>query len=94
MPAVSRADWGIHAHLAPFRVGFLGAFFVSVGMLIDLRFLLEEWPATVALLVAIFVTNTLINAIVLWFLGDSWKNGHYAAVRLCKPESSASSLRP
>jgi CPA2 family monovalent cation:H+ antiporter-2 len=80
----SKETQWIYAHLAPFRVVFVGAFFVSVGMLINLRFLMEEWQATLALLAAVFVTNTFINAVVLRFLGDSWRDCFYAAALLAQ----------
>ena len=81
--ASKRTGW-IHAHLAPFRVVFVGAFFVSVGMLIDIRFLVTEWKAALALLVAVFVTNTFINAVILRFLGDTWRDCVYAAALLAQ----------
>ena len=51
--AARKTEW-VHAHLSPFRVVFVGAFFVSVGMLIDLRFFWAEWRAAVALLAAVW----------------------------------------
>ena len=80
----SRNTGWIHAQLAPFRVVFVGAFFVSVGMLIDLRFLFEEWRATLALLAAVFIMNTVINAVVLRALGDAWRDCFYAAALLAQ----------
>ena len=78
-----KTKW-IHGHLAPFRVVFVGAFFVSVGMLIDLRFLLAEWRPTLVLLIAVFATNTCINGAILRFFGESWRDSAYGGALLAQ----------
>ena len=74
-------DW-IHRNLDPYRVLFVAAFFVSVGMLVDLPFLAEQWRPVSALVVAAFLTNTLINAGILRALGRSWRTSVYVGALL------------
>ncbi len=81
--ASRQTDWARQS-IDPFRVVFIGLFFISIGMLIDLRFLVENWLAIGLLVLAIFVINTLINAAVLRSLGLSWRQGLYAGALLAQ----------
>jgi CPA2 family monovalent cation:H+ antiporter-2 len=71
--AADETEW-IHEVLYPFQVFFLAVFFVSVGMMIDPRFVWDRFPVLFALLLAVLVTNTLVNGIILRFLGRTWPN--------------------
>ncbi|MFT7619716.1 MAG: CPA2 family monovalent cation:H+ antiporter-2 [Planctomycetota bacterium] len=62
----------IHESLEPFRVVFLAVFFVSVGMLLDLKFLQSHWQTVGLLSAVILVSNTFINAIILRLSGSGW----------------------
>ncbi len=74
-------DW-VEKSLEPFRVVFVAAFFVSVGMLIDVDYVRGNL-ATLALLVAVIVVvNTLLNAAILRLLGSSWRRAGYAGALL------------
>jgi CPA2 family monovalent cation:H+ antiporter-2 len=61
---------------------FITLFFVSIGMLVDLRFLLDNWPQITLLVIAVFLTNTVVNAIILRLLGDTWNGSLYAGALL------------
>ena len=80
--ASARETGWIQSSLEPYRVLFVAAFFVSVGMLVDLRFLQEEWRPVAALTLAALLTNTLINAAILRGLGRSWRTSVYAGALL------------
>jgi CPA2 family monovalent cation:H+ antiporter-2 len=71
--AARETDW-IHQALYPFQVFLLAIFFVSIGMMIDPRFVWSRAPILVALLVAVLVTNTLVNGIILRLLGRTWSS--------------------
>ena len=74
-------DW-VEESLEPFRVVFVAAFFVSVGMLIDVDYVRGNL-ANLALLVAIIlIVNTLLNAAILRLLGSSWRRAAYAGALL------------
>lgn len=71
--ATKETDW-IHVTLEPFYIFFVAIFFVSVGMMLDLNFLRENWPVILFLLGLVFIFNTAVNAGMMRMLGESWKN--------------------
>lgn len=74
-------EW-VRRNLEPYRVLFVAAFFASVGMLIDLAFFAAHWRPILALVLAAFLTNTLINAGILHALGRSWRTSVYVGALL------------
>lgn len=82
--AASRQTQWVRQSLDPFRVVFVGLFFVSMGMLIDLKFLIQHWAMLTALVLAALWINTLINAVVLRLLGQGWRNSIYAGAMLAQ----------
>lgn len=78
---IRETSW-VSASLEPFQVVFVAVFFVSLGMLIDLEFIRLHWLQILLLLLAVFLTNTFINAAILFFLGDSWRSSLYAGALL------------
>lgn len=74
-------DW-VHGALEPFRVVFVAAFFVSVGMLIDVDYVRQNLMQVALLVVVIVVVNTLLNAVILRVLGSSWRRAGYAGALL------------
>lgn len=75
--SAKETDW-VHHALEPFRVVFVAILFVSVGMLIDIRFILDTWPHLLALVAGVLLTNTFINAGILRSLGQDWSSSLYA----------------
>jgi len=61
---ISESEFGVQAlsDMLPFRDTFSGIFFISVGMLLDLRFLLAHWALLLGLVVALLVLKTAIGA--------------------------------
>jgi CPA2 family monovalent cation:H+ antiporter-2 len=78
----SKETLWVHRTLDSFRVLFVALFFVSVGMLLDVGFLLSHWQQTAALVIAALITNTFINAIILKLSKYSWKESLFAGVLL------------
>ena len=72
----------VHRTLDSFRVLFVALFFVSVGMLLDISFLISHWQQTAILVMAALITNIFINAIILQLSKFSWKESLYAGVLL------------
>ena len=70
--SMRETEW-IHVALEPFYVFFVAIFFVSVGMMLDLNFLLENWGIILLLVSLVFVLNTAINTGMMRVLGESWK---------------------
>lgn len=62
------------AVIKPFQDILLGLFFVSVGMLLDLRLLIAQLPLVLALLATLLVTKASIAAMVVrWFVPNARK---------------------
>ncbi len=76
-------EW-FHDSLHGFRVLFVSVFFISVGLLIDLDFLLEHFLPIGLLLVTVYISNHLINASVLRFCGCSWRGSLYGGALLAQ----------
>lgn len=70
-------DW-IQRALEPLHVIFVAIFFVSVGMLIDVRFVVEHVTQILSLVAGVLLTNTFINAGILRLLGSDWRDSLYA----------------
>lgn len=79
--AAKETRW-VHHSLEPFRILFVALFFVSIGMLVDLGFLLSHWYQVSALIFLVLITNTFINGMILRMLGDNWRDSIYAGTLL------------
>ncbi len=71
-----RGQW-VRQALDPFRVVFSGVFFLSIGMLVDISFLVENGATVFVLLGVTLLLNTLINAVILRLLGHGWRESVY-----------------
>ena len=74
----------VHNSLHAFRVVFVALFFVSVGMLIDLDFLMENLGIVSIMVLLAFITNNFINAIIVRFLGESWSDSLFTGAILAQ----------
>jgi CPA2 family monovalent cation:H+ antiporter-2 len=70
--ATRETDW-IHLTLEPFYVFFVAIFFVSVGMMLDLDFVLRNWGIILLLVGLTFVLNTSVNTSMMRILGEPWR---------------------
>jgi len=77
------AQW-FHDSLHSFRVIFVALFFVSIGMLIDINFLIEHWKIIALFIPAIYITNHFINTLVLRLFGVDWKSSWYGGALLAQ----------
>ena len=81
---VAKETQWLHQSLEPFRVVFVALFFVSVGMMVDLQFMLENAGLIALLVVLVLVLNTFINGIILRLLGDPWRETLYVGALLAQ----------
>jgi len=81
--AAKETQW-VHQRLEPFRVVFVALFFVSVGLLVDIKFLTEQWVLISLLVVLVLITNTFINAFILKALGVNTRDSVYAGALLAQ----------
>jgi CPA2 family monovalent cation:H+ antiporter-2 len=76
-------EW-FHDSLHSFRVIFVALFFVSIGMLIDIDFLIENWKIISLLIFTVYISNNFINGAVLHYFGRNWKNSLYGGALLAQ----------
>ncbi len=74
-------EW-VHHALGPFRVVFIALFFVSIGMLVDIVFVLSHITQLVLLVVIVLLGNTVLNGVILKLLGYQWRESFYAGAML------------
>ena len=55
-------------------------FFLSIGLLLDLRYVWQELPTVLALLVAVVVIKTVSNVACLRLLGEPWERAFPAGL--------------
>ncbi|MFH0946658.1 MAG: cation:proton antiporter [Planctomycetota bacterium] len=70
--------------LRPFETVFVGLFFVSIGMLLDLGFLAQHAVLLLLIVLLVLVSNTLINGLILRVLGHNWRESLYAGALLAQ----------
>jgi CPA2 family monovalent cation:H+ antiporter-2 len=80
--ARARETHWVHQALEPLRVIFMALFFVSVGVILDLDFVYENWWKISLLVFAILMSNTLLNAVTFRVLGESWRDSLYGGALL------------
>lgn len=81
--AARSTEW-LHDSLHSFRVVFVALFFVSIGMMIDLHFLWENWTTVGLVILAVYLSNHFINAGVLRLFGENWKLSLYGGALLAQ----------
>jgi len=79
--AAKETRW-VHHSLESFRVVFVALFFVSIGMLVNLPFIMAHWLQIGVLVVLVIATNTFINGTILRILGANWRDSLYAGTLL------------
>lgn len=81
--SAKEADW-IHDTLHSFRVLFISFFFISIGLQIDLAFLRVNLSAILLVLVVVYITNHLLNTIILRFFNCNWKEAFLGGALLAQ----------
>lgn len=57
------------SHLNSFKILFVAFFFVSVGLIFDIQFLIENWMMVLLMSFVVLVLNTVLMGLVLMALG-------------------------
>ncbi|PCI39089.1 MAG: sodium:proton exchanger, partial [Thiotrichales bacterium] len=79
--SAKETDW-VTYRMEPFRVVFVALFFVSIGMMLDLRFAVENFLNIAAVVCAVFLINSIMMAIIFRCFGGGWYKSFYAAALL------------
>lgn len=78
---INNLSW-VKEELHSFKTLFVALFFVSIGLLINVEFFLENILFISAILVSVFTINTFVNATVFLTLKRSWRYSIYAGALL------------
>lgn len=70
--------------LLPFKVIFLAFFFIYIGILINIKFIIQNYIHIIIWVLFIFIINTIINTIVLMLLDNSFKESVYISAVLAQ----------
>lgn len=81
IPSIGHKDW-FHHSIEPFKVLFVGLFFISIGMLVDLDFLYRNLGTVTWVAMASFAINTAINSVMFRYFGRSWSESIFAGALL------------
>ncbi|MCA9398627.1 MAG: cation:proton antiporter [Candidatus Omnitrophica bacterium] len=81
----STKDMGwVKSRLEPFRIFLMAVFFISIGMMIDFKFIIQyKWQLFTLTIIALMI-NTFINTFVLRMMGRSMKEGLQAGALLAQ----------
>lgn len=80
----SKATQWIYDTLDSFRVLFVAIFFISIGLQLDFSFIYEHAFALSAVILAVYITNHFINAIVLRLFSCPWKEAFLGGALLAQ----------
>lgn len=81
--AARETQW-VHHALEPFRVIFVALFFVSIGLLVDIPFIISHAIQVISLVIIVLVSNTFLNGLILRMLGYRWRESMYAGALLAQ----------
>ncbi|GAV20693.1 monovalent cation:H+ antiporter-2, CPA2 family [Mariprofundus micogutta] len=68
-----QSQW-VHEHIAPVQVIFMAMFFLSVGMLVEIDYLLANIEIVLGLTLLVFLFNSGSNVFVMRALGETWES--------------------
>ena len=71
-------------HTAPIQSVLLMVFFLSIGLLVDLRYIWDNVWTVVVILLFITVLKTALNIVVIRFLGETWPRAFLSGVLLAQ----------
>ena len=68
--------------LRPFKIFFVALFFLSVGLSLDLDYILKHYGLILTITLGVLFINGLLSVVVLKLLRFSWRNSVYAGALL------------
>jgi len=68
-----QSEW-IHDHLGPVHIIFMAMFFLSIGMLVDLDYLIAHIWIVLGATLLVFLFNAGTNVFVMRALGEDWES--------------------
>lgn len=71
-------------HAAPVQAVLLMVFFLSIGLLLDFKFIWKHLGQVLTLLLMVTLFKTMLNVAALRLLGQDWRNAAFAGVALAQ----------
>lgn len=68
--------------LRPFKVFFVALYFVSVGLMLDTRYISGHWWSILGITGAVLLMNSVLSALVFRLLGMRWRDSWWAGALL------------
>lgn len=78
----SSARAQIWSSIKPIETCLLLIFFLSIGLLIDFNFIMQNWQLVLGCLIAATLLKTLINVVALRLMGECWGRAFTAGILL------------
>lgn len=70
----------LHKVTEPIQAVLLMVFFLSIGLLIDLNFIIDNWQNVLLILGATTIIKTIVNVAILHYLGEPWDRAFHSGV--------------
>jgi CPA2 family monovalent cation:H+ antiporter-2 len=70
----------LHEAAEPMQNILIMVFFLSIGLLIDIDFIIENWQSVFLLLLVVTLLKTTVNVAILHWLGEPWERAFHSGV--------------
>jgi len=70
----------VHKAAEPIQAILLMVFFLSIGLLIDINYILENWEMVLLVLLVVTFLKTIANVFILHILGEPWERSFHSGV--------------
>lgn len=70
----------LHRAIEPVQAILLMVFFLSIGLLIDLDYIIQNWESVLTVLAIVTVLKTVVNVVILHMLGEPWHRAFHSGV--------------
>jgi CPA2 family monovalent cation:H+ antiporter-2 len=76
----SNVRTALHKAAEPVQAILLMVFFLSIGLLIDMNYIIEHWKNVFIVLSVVTLLKTTVNVAILHWLGEPWQNSFHSGV--------------
>lgn len=70
----------VHKAADPIQAILLMVFFLSIGLLIDINYIIEDWKQVLLVLTIVTFLKTVANVAILHWLGEPWERAFHSGV--------------
>lgn len=76
----SNVRHALHQAAEPLQNILIMVFFLSIGLLIDIDFIVENWQTVFLILLIVTFLKTVVNVAILHWLGEPWERAFHSGV--------------